>query len=66
MKELGELGFRDFQLFNQVMLAKYSWRILKNPDFLLVNVLKRKYFAKESFLSAKLGHNLSFTWRSIL
>lgn len=54
-KSKGGMGFRDLQTFNQAMLAKLSWRILKYPDNLMAKILK-----------AKLGSNPSLTWRSIL
>ena len=37
-----------------------------NPNSLLHNVFKEKYFAKSSFMEAKLGKNLSYAWRSIV
>lgn len=48
------------------MLAKQSWRMLKDPQSLLTRVLRAKYFSKSSLLEAKLGHRPSHSWRSIL
>lgn len=36
-----DLGFRDLNLFNQAMLAKLSWRIVRNPNCRLAQVLKK-------------------------
>uniref|UniRef100_A0A2N9GC52 Reverse transcriptase zinc-binding domain-containing protein n=1 Tax=Fagus sylvatica TaxID=28930 RepID=A0A2N9GC52_FAGSY len=65
-KEEGGMGFRDLRLFNSALLARQCWRIIKNPHSLLVRVLKSKYFPNSSFLDAKMPHNASFAWRSIL
>ncbi|XP_022145148.1 uncharacterized protein LOC111014662 [Momordica charantia] len=65
-KEQGGLGFKDLCIFNQAMLAKQSWQIIKNPNSLLVRVLRGKYFKHGNFMTAELGSNPSFVWRSIL
>ena len=62
----GGIGFRDFSCFNQALIAKQGWRILHNPDSLMAQILKAKYFKHSSFMEVKLGSNPSFVWRSIL
>ena len=32
----------------------------------MARILKAKYYAREDFMSAQIGSNLSYTWRSIL
>lgn len=66
-KKMGGLGFRQIHNFNITQLGKQGWCLLSNPYSLLVRVLKGKYYDKEnSFLTAKLRPNASFTWCSIM
>jgi len=65
-KELGGLGFKDIQLFNEALLAKQAWRLIQFPDSLFSSIMKARYFPLCDFLEAGLGSRSSFTWRSIL
>jgi ribonuclease HI len=64
-KQKGGLGYRDLELFNMALLAKQGWRIMQNEESLVAQVLKKKYFSNESFLSSRIGNNPSYVWRSI-
>jgi hypothetical protein len=64
-KERG-LGFRDFHCFNKALLAKQIWRLWKNPNSLIAEIIKAKYHPNESVLEANLGKKPSFAWRSIV
>jgi hypothetical protein len=64
-KEHGGMGFRHFYGFNLAMLGKQGLHLLTNHDTILSRVFKAKYYHKEGFLVAKLGHNPSYVWRSI-
>lgn len=66
IKEAGGLGFKSFRNFNIAMLAKQGWRLLNNNNPLVTSCMKAKDFPKGDFLSAKLGANPSYMWRSIL
>ena len=65
-KERGEIGFRDFRVFNQALLARQAWRILQVPMTSSARVIKAKYFPTVSLLEADLGSNPSQIWRAIL
>ena len=60
------MGFRNIEAFNQALLAKQAWIILKTPDSLFSQFMKNKYFANSDFLSASLSSRPSYVWRSIL
>ncbi|KAM6542808.1 hypothetical protein CsatB_007255 [Cannabis sativa] len=64
-KDEGGLGFRLLHDFNLAMLAKQGWRFLCHPDSLVSKVYKARYFPYDDFLSADLGRNPSYVWRSI-
>lgn len=65
-KEVEGLGFRCLHDFNVAQLGKQAWRLLLHPQSLVAQVLKARYYPHCSFLEAQVGHNPSFTWRSIL
>jgi hypothetical protein len=47
------------------MLGNQGWKLSTNHDTILYKVFKAKYYPREGFLEAKLGHNPSYIWRSI-
>lgn len=59
----GGLGLR---LMQEVNMAKLTRKMLTQPDFLWVKLLKAKYLKNEEFWSVGAGYNSSWTWRSIL
>ncbi|XP_042962626.1 uncharacterized mitochondrial protein AtMg00310-like [Carya illinoinensis] len=64
-KKDGGLGFIDLESFNKAMLAKQVWRVLNNPNSLVAQLLKQKYFKRGSILNAKKGTNSSLVWQSL-
>ena len=64
-KEDGGMGFRNLHSFNLAMLGKHGWNFLSNPHTLASRLIKAKYFPQGNFLSAHLGSNPSYTWKSI-
>ena len=65
-KKNGGMGFRDVSAFNLAMLAKQAWRLIHNNQSLFYRVYKARYFPNCSFMTAELGPNPSFVWRSLL
>lgn len=61
-KKQGGLGFKDFRLFNQALLARQAWRILEFPDSLCARLLKAKYFPNGRLLDTVFAENPSRTW----
>jgi hypothetical protein len=64
-KEAGGMGFQDFKCFNKALLAKQNWRLWKNSESLVAQLMKAKYYPGQTLLEVKMGRRLSFAWRSI-
>lgn len=64
-KNLGGLGFKDIQMFNQALLAKQAWRLLQVPNCLFSIFIKSRYYSSGSFLNASGGDRPFFASRSI-
>ncbi|KAM6550661.1 hypothetical protein CsatB_000469 [Cannabis sativa] len=64
-KHEGGLGFRDLRDYNLSFLAKQGWRLLTKENSLVGRMYKARYYPNGNFLSATLGSNPSFIWRSI-
>ena len=65
-KACGGMGFKILKRFYFTLLAKQGWRLQLAQDSLVFWVLKAKYFPRCDFIHASLGHNWSYTWRSIM
>ena len=59
------MGFREFRLFNQALLARQAWRILSNPDSLCAQVMKAKYFPSGLLVDTVFPSNSSPTWQAV-
>ena len=64
-KKQGGLGFHDFRVFNQALLARQAWRLLNNPESLCARVLKAKYYPNGSLEDTVFTGNSSSTWQGI-
>ncbi|XP_057811629.1 uncharacterized protein LOC131025859 [Salvia miltiorrhiza] len=58
-KARGGVGFRKLCAFNQALLAKQVWRLLKNPNTLFGRVLKQRYFREGNLMEAKVADFIS-------
>ena len=65
-KVQGGMGFRDFRLFNQALLARQAWRLIAYPDSLCAQVLKARYYPAERLEDTVFSGNSSQTWQSIV
>ncbi|CAO2827157.1 unnamed protein product [Amaranthus hypochondriacus] len=61
----GGLGFRDLKIFNDALLAKQAWRLMRNSNSMVSQVFKARYYKNSDFLDSFRGFDPSFTWRSI-
>jgi len=62
----GGMGFKDLSVFNLAMLGKQGWKFITEPNSLVARIFKAQYFPSGSYLTATLGHNPSYVWRSIM
>ncbi|XP_015969290.1 uncharacterized protein LOC107492746 [Arachis duranensis] len=62
----GGLGFKDFECQNTALLAKQTWRLLKEEDAIWARILKAIYYPNSSLWEAGRGRNASWIWKSIL
>jgi hypothetical protein len=65
-KNHGGMGFKDLTAFNLAMLGKQGWKLQTDTNSLISRIFKARYFPQGTYLTASLGHNPSYVWRSIL
>lgn len=66
-KSDGGMGFRKLHDFNlAVLLGKQTWRLITKPESMMSRVFKARYYPDGNFLTAKIGANPSYAWRSII
>ena len=65
-KSRGGLGFRDFQVFNQALLAWQVWRLLEFPNSLCARLMKAKYYPNGDLLDTAFPSQTSPTWKALM
>ena len=60
------MGFRNLESFNQALLAKGVWRVLRFPTSLAARVLEASYFPNSDILSTTNMNYASSTWRGLM
>ena len=60
------MGFKDLSLFNDVPLAKQTWRLLHDKSSLFYRVFKAKFFPNTLVMEAKIPANSLYAWKSIM
>lgn len=65
-KNKGGIGFKEFSIMNQALIAKQAWRLTNNTNSLWARILKGKYFTEGSLWNARKKTSISWAWESIL
>ncbi len=61
----GGLGFKQFEHFNEAMLAKLAWWVLSDRDSFYMKVLKAKYKVGNNWLRCRTTKVASFVWKGL-
>jgi hypothetical protein len=65
-KLCGGMGFRDFRVYNQALLARQAWRLIHFPDSLCARLLKAKYFPAGHLLDTAFIQDVSASWQGVI
>jgi hypothetical protein len=65
-KSHGGMGFRDFGVFNQALLARQAWRLIEIPDSLCARLLKARYYPNGNLLDTAFIRNPSPSWQGVM
>lgn len=65
-KKIGGLGIRNLQAINQGLILSVAWRLAKDPQSQLAQILKAKYHHDTSIWRAKPNKPKSAFWAAIL
>jgi hypothetical protein len=62
----GGMGFRDFRVYNQALLACQAWRLIHFPDSLCARLLKDKYYPAGHLLDTAFIQDVSASWQGVI
>jgi ribonuclease HI len=62
----GGMGFRDFKVYNQALLARQAWRLLQFPDSPCARLLKAKYYPAGHLLDTAFIQDVSSAWKGVM
>ena len=65
-KEVGGMGFKEIEKFNDALLAKQVWQLINNSNSLCHRVFKARFFPDCSILEARVSIVDSYAWKSLL
>jgi hypothetical protein len=60
------MGFYDFRVYNQALLAHQAWWLLQFPDSLCAHLLKAKYYPAGHLLDTTFIKDVSASWHGVI
>lgn len=65
-KSKGDLGCRDFSLFNQALIAYQCWKIITQLDSIVGKFFKSMYFHNSTLQEVRPPSRATVLWKSLL
>ncbi|CAM8937439.1 unnamed protein product [Rhodiola kirilowii] len=59
----GGMSFKDLKVFNEALLLKIAWRMVRYHQMQVSKILAAKYCHNDSIFSARMGSSPSHIWR---
>jgi hypothetical protein len=60
------MGFRDFRVYNQALLARQVWQLIQYPNSPCAWLLKAKYYPVGHLLDTAFIQDVSATWNGVM
>ena len=65
-KLVGGMGFKNLQAFNLAMLTKQGWRLISNPNSLVAQIYRARYYPHGDVFHSKLRSSPSLDRKSVV